>query len=258
MLDDLSKTVKAQLYERVNSPLLASFSLSWIVWNYRFILALTAAMPFAEKITYIDTHIFPTYTQVALQGTIFPLLSALFIIFIYPIPAKYVYQYWRKQQRDLKEIQQKIDDETPLSKEDARRIRREALAASIEFDKEIENKSAEIARLKDAINELERSNTIKTSKDNSSSAKQSELSDNDLDDLQIDMLEGIANSPNGIEKKSVIKQSKSDKVLTEYNLGELLQRELVTQNYSSGKLDYIIKATHLGLARLVKRVRKQA
>lgn len=215
-------------------------------------------MPFAEKITYIDTHIFPTCTQVALQGTIFPLLSALFIIFIYPIPAKYVYQYWRKQQRDLKEIQQKIDDETPLSKEDARRIRREALKASIEFDKEIENKSTEISRLKDIINELERSNTVTTSKDNSLSEKQTELSDDDLDYLQIDMLEEIANSQNGITKRSLVGESNNDKVLTEYNLGELLRRKLVTQEYDIEYSDYIIKITHSGRTRLIKGVRKQA
>ena len=67
--------------DSVSSPLLASFCLSWVAWNYRFIMVLVSSMPFTEKISYIDTHIFPTYQQVLLQGSLYPLLTALFLIF---------------------------------------------------------------------------------------------------------------------------------------------------------------------------------
>ena len=43
-------------------------------------------------------------------------------------------------------------------------------------------------------------------------------------------------------------------VLAEYNLGELKRKELVTENFNIAKSDYILKASHPGLAVLVKRV----
>lgn len=78
MFDDLSKSIKAQLYERVSSPLLGSFAISWVAWNYRFVLTLISSLPLNEKLAFIDTHIFPSYTQVLLQGGLYPLVTALF------------------------------------------------------------------------------------------------------------------------------------------------------------------------------------
>ena len=255
MLDDLSKSIKAQLYERVSSPLLARSCLSWVAWNYRVIMVLVSSMPFTEKISYIDTHIFPTYQQVLLQGSLYPLLTALFLIFAYPIPAKYVYEHWRKRQRELKEIQQRIDDETPLSREDARVIRREALKASLDYDKEIQSKSAEIARLKELIEELQQVAPSKPPPLQSDQADSpSPDSANDLNNLQFQMLDEIAQATDGIPKKMLLAHSGDDVVLAEYNLGELKRAELVTENYSGAKREYILKATHPGRALLVRRV----
>jgi hypothetical protein len=127
MLSDLAKTVKAQLYERVSSPLLGAFAISWVAWNYRFIFVLISSMPVAERFAYIDSNIFDSYQNIFLHGTLYPLLTTLSLIFIYPVPAKFVYEYWRKRQRELKEIQQRIDDETPLTREEARELRHETL-----------------------------------------------------------------------------------------------------------------------------------
>ncbi len=254
MLDDLSKSIKAQLYERVSSPLLASFCLSWVAWNYRFVMVIVSSVPFVEKISYIDTHIFPTNQQVLLQGSLYPLLTALFLIFAYPIPAKYVYEYWRKRQRELKEIQQRIDDETPLSREEAREIRREALKTSLDYDKEVQSKSAEIARLKELIEELQQVAQSKPTLQPDQTDSPPPLSASDLAESQFEMLDEIAKATDGISKKMLLAHSGDDVVLAEYNLGELKRAELVTENYSGAKRDYILKATHPGRALLVKGV----
>lgn len=258
MLDDLSKSIKAQLYERVSSPLLASFGLSWLAWNYRFVMVLTSSLPLNEKLSFVDTQIFPTYQQVLLPGFLYPLVTALLLIFAYPIPAKYVYEYWRRRQRELKEIQQRIDDETPLSREEAREIRREALKASLEYDKEIQSKSAEIARLKELIEELQQkgSSTARISTEQDSSSA-SPAKPDDLDELQLEMLDEVARSTDGVLKKMLLARSGDDAVLAEYNLGELKRRELVTENYSNARRDYVVKATHSGRALLVRRGQPQ-
>ncbi len=49
MLEEFSKTVKAQLYERANSPLIGSFLIAWCIWNHRFIMVLLSELSFQEK-----------------------------------------------------------------------------------------------------------------------------------------------------------------------------------------------------------------
>lgn len=250
MLNDLSKSIKAQLYERVSSPLLASFVISWAIWNYRFILVLVSSMSAPEKFVYIDAQIFPTAQQVFFYGSLYPLITALVLIFIYPIPAKYVYRYWRKRQRDLKEIQQSIDDETPLTKEEARQIRQEALIASIEYDKVLQSRSAETARLKELIQELqnEKSNIHET--DENPDNNRQTGSSRELDDEQMQMLERIAKSSSGVLQKLLIQNSK-DNILAEYNIGELVNGEYVSKTVDRENRDYRIKATHKGRATIV-------
>lgn len=252
MFDDLSKSIKAQLYERVSSPLLGSFAISWVAWNYRFVLTLISSLPLNEKLAFIDTHIFPSYTQVLLQGGLYPLGTALLLIFVYPIPAKFVYAYWKKRQRDLKEVQQKIDDETPLSREEARQIRREALQTALEYDKEIESKSVEIARLKDLIDGLQQADDAKPAVQVKTEPVLPTQA-YEIDDAQAAMLDEVARASDGIAKQILLGRTPGDKVVAEYNLGELHQRDLVTMTYRTGSRDYLVKATHAGRAQLVKR-----
>ncbi|AEX51143.1 hypothetical protein [Rahnella aquatilis] len=138
MFDDLIKTVKSQLYDRVTSPLFSCFFISWVGWNYKFILVLLSGIKIEEKFKYIDLNIYTSAYDIALHGIFYPLLTALFVIYIYPYPAKYTYSFYRRRQVELKEIQQQIDDDTPLTKEEAKKIRSDAFILNIEFEKEIE------------------------------------------------------------------------------------------------------------------------
>ena len=254
MLDDLTKTVKAQLYERASSPLLGAFAISWVAWNYRFVLVLFSSMPVAEKLTYIDTNIFNSYQAIFLHGTLYPLLTTLSLIFIYPIPAKFVYEYWRRRQRDLKEIQQRIDDETPLTREEARELRHETSKATFEFEQELGRRSAEITRLKETIKELQPSE-----KEGVSRPKKSVKvpitkiipTNTELDMNQVEMLKKIAESVNGFPMKKLISQSGNDKILAEYNLGELEAKNYVSKRYDSDYDGYMLTVTHPGRSYLV-------
>jgi hypothetical protein len=148
MLDDLTKTIKAQLHERATSPLMGAFALSWAVWNYKFIALLLSSLPVLEKFTYIDKTLYPTWEDRWLLCGFYPLLSTIVLIFVYPYPAKFVYGWWRYRQKDLKLIQQKIDDETPLTKEEAKEIRTEAFKKTNELEMRLQQKEQEIGRLR--------------------------------------------------------------------------------------------------------------
>lgn len=138
MFDDLIKTIKSQLYDRVVSPLFSCFAISWVGWNYKFILVVLSTMNVDVKINYIESNIFATKLDVILNCFSYPLLTALCIIYIYPYPAKYAYEFYRKRQVELKTIQQAIDDNMPLTREEARKIRKDAISMNIEFESEIE------------------------------------------------------------------------------------------------------------------------
>lgn len=252
MFDELAKTVKAQLYERVSSPLLGAFTISWVVWNYRFVLLLLSSMPIADKFFYIDNNIFNSPENIFLRGSLYPLLTSLLLIFVYPIPAKFVYGYWRKRQRELKEVQQRIDDETPLTREEARELRQETLKVTLEFEQEIERRLTEIAKLKEVIKELqpsEKKKSVLQSKQEKMPPQEAAKAVSRLTEEQTAMLKKIAESTDGLAMRPLIASSGSTKVLAEYNLGELEAKQYVSKDYSNG--DYRFRATHPGRTYLV-------
>lgn len=155
MIDELTTTIKAQLYERVNSPLLSSFVLSWCGWNYKFLLVVFSGMSSYEKITFIEMNLFSDPTAIWMRGILYPLATTLLYIYVYPVPAQSIYRYVKIQQRELKKIQQSIDDESPLSKEQARKIRKEALENQLKYESEIDAKISENSRLKELISDLQ-------------------------------------------------------------------------------------------------------
>ncbi|WHU84795.1 hypothetical protein A7P61_07305 [Pantoea agglomerans pv. betae] len=148
MFDDLLKTIKAQLYDRIASPLFSSYLISWVGWNYKFLLTLFSGMKVKEKLDFISSVVYPSFNYLLLHGALYPLITSMLIIFVYPYPAKFTYEFHRRRQVELKEIQQKIDDETPITREEAKKIRTDALIMSIDFEKEIEKLREENVQLR--------------------------------------------------------------------------------------------------------------
>lgn len=126
MLDDLTKEIKAQLYDRVRSPLFGAFALSWAVWNYKLILAVLSGMDFDKKMAFID-KMYPTTPDLLISWFIAPLGSAVLFLAAYPVPALMAYEYWADRQRALKVVQQQLEDKTPLTQEEANAIRKASL-----------------------------------------------------------------------------------------------------------------------------------
>lgn len=162
MLDDFMKSVRAQLYERVSSPLSGVFVLSWLAWNYRFLLVIFSEMKATEKLNYIQGVLYADWLSGIGTGLLGPAITTVLWVYLYPIPARYVFEHVRKQQRILKEIRQQIDEETPISKEEARKMRREASEASEAYEELIERQSNEIRKLKEEIKEIETNSDMRT------------------------------------------------------------------------------------------------
>lgn len=136
MLDDLTKEIKAQLYERVKSPLFGAFALSWVAWNYRALLAVASKMSFQETLAYLDS-VYPSGWEKLAFGLGAPLLTAVVFLLVYPYPARWMYRYWASQHKELKKVQQQIEDDTPMTQEEARALRKASLTQVAELDAEI-------------------------------------------------------------------------------------------------------------------------
>lgn len=247
-MEDLIKSIKAHLYDKATSPLFGTFAISWLIWNYKFVLVLFSSLPVDERIDYISTFLYPCLSSYFLQGALYPLFTAVVFIFIYPYPAKFVYSFTRKQQKELRKIKQEIEDETPLTIEESRKIRRDMTNLELEFERELERRDSEIQRLKDIIDEHK--NVLTETHDAKETSKMVFLDKSyNLDSEQLALLKLVSQGDRPLEKE-LISLSDIDKVKTEYNLGELLRMELINDFYLDQGKAY--KITHEGRTVLVK------
>lgn len=157
MLDDLTKEIKAQLYERVKSPLFGAFALSWVAWNYRPLLAVTSGMTFQEKLAYLDS-LYPSTLSWLTCSLGAPLLTAVLFLLAYPYPARWIYRYWANQHKELKKVQQEIEDETPMTQEEAKALRKTSLAQIAEVQAQMRDMSQMNRELNERLKEAAEEN----------------------------------------------------------------------------------------------------
>lgn len=157
MFDDVGKTIKAILYDRVTSPLFGTFLLSWCGWNWRLIaLFLTdSSTTVAKKFQYVDVELYPSNDVTFIYGLLLPLTTTAFFIYIYPWFAKKVYGHWREQQNKLKELQIEKDGKKPLTKEEAQEIQNQALLSELRYQDEREKREARIRDLENLVKTLQ-------------------------------------------------------------------------------------------------------
>jgi len=145
------ESIKTAVVERTVSPLFGSFVLSWSVWNYRFFMAVLSDLKFKEKLDYIDQVLFRTSEDYFLRGFFYPLVTTALVIYAYPYPAKWTFEFWRKRQRELKELRQRIDEETPLTVEESRQVRKQMAEERLEHEKSLKQKDDEISILQSRL-----------------------------------------------------------------------------------------------------------
>lgn len=153
MLEEASQSLKAYLYDRTQSPLFGAFIASWILWNHRLLLVLFSDKIFEEKFEYIDKQLYPQFTLFSFPLSsmfdpkfhVYPLVTAILTLLLYPHPAKWIFKYWKQAQITLKHERQQLEEEELLSKEEAQKIRTSVREERAKYKDEIEDKSLEIS-----------------------------------------------------------------------------------------------------------------
>ncbi|OAM51303.1 hypothetical protein A7981_11285 [Methylovorus sp. MM2] len=153
MLDDLTKEVKAQLYERARGPLFFTFLVSWIGWNTNGVLVALSDLPAPNKLIQLNI-LYPDLITHIEYFLIFPTVSSALFIILYPFPAMWAFAYWHKQQRKIKAVQLKIERNTPLSKSEALALRRVSVTQQIKHDAQVRDLSLSNEELEKRMNLL--------------------------------------------------------------------------------------------------------
>jgi hypothetical protein len=146
--------MKAQLYERVTSPLTVSFVLSWCVWNFRLVAVLVSNMDPTAKFRIIDTVLYPDAWAFWLHRIVGPLVTCLFYVFVYPYPERWAFSWAKRKQRDLRSIQASLDSDVPLTPEQSRELRLKCKKAIEETQSIIDEHQEKAATLSKEIEQL--------------------------------------------------------------------------------------------------------
>lgn len=250
-MHNIINSFKANLYERTSNPLLSSFIFYWIICNYKFIIILFSDLKPTNKFQEIN-KLYPTeiitpwagfdihYYTLLGTGFLIPLILTLSYIFIFPYPSQFIYRFWKNKQKEIQKIKQKIDDETPLTNSQSRKIRQELVNLQLEYDKAFIKKDEEINNLKslhitkdekmDSLNKKFQNN-INTIKKNDTNSYVYELSEQEAEVLEIIG----SNNPCNYD---FIKSSFKDTVEREHYLDELVTSNLVNlSDYNDIKLE---------------------
>ncbi len=245
VLDDIITSTKQSFAERLASPLLGSFVAAWCVWNWKFLVILFSAATVSQTFALIEKYVYPDSMAIMTRGVLYPLITAAAYIFIYPYPARFIYAFTLRRQREINETKQRIADETPLTLEESRRIRAEYIEHERKNNEQIQRLNEEVARLNAALD----SGTKPEAKPELSAADK--LYDR-LEPTEVFILRALEEIGSPALESELIKTSPEPKIKTEFAIGELERRKLLHRNFDQDRRGYTLQFTHDGRRALLE------
>lgn len=178
-MDDLLDSIKRHIQDRISSPLGGACVVSLVLWNFKLFVVLFSSIEPSAKLDYIATTLYPDTYHVWVQGVLFPILSALAYIFIYPYPSIVVYSFTLDMQKKLRQLKQKKYDETPLTLEESRKLIGETKSRLHELQSQIDASEQTITELRTDLSAAKTINSELTIKLTSAqSSQQSAIAEN--------------------------------------------------------------------------------
>lgn len=175
-LSEISSSIKTALYERIRSPFIGTFILSWCLINYRIIFVLFSSGNYKDKFDYIDNFIVTNWHDDLYRActlvddqcfnlaswispTIvtfihyfaYPFIAAIFYITCVPAVSKFVYKITLNNNQKLKKIKDTVEENTLLTKEESDKLRLSVIRMRDEFADQIKTMSDENESLKRMI-----------------------------------------------------------------------------------------------------------
>lgn len=149
MFDEFQKSIKAVLYDRLTSPLAGTFALSWLVWNWGLVYYVIIGDETRNVIERID-YIKENFLSVK-YILVFPFISVLFLILIYPFIANLAYRVMLMFNKEKRKIKIKIEDEQCLMIKESIEIRNEIRKQTEKYQDFNKQKEEKIKKLEQEI-----------------------------------------------------------------------------------------------------------
>jgi hypothetical protein len=240
MLDDLLKSAKQTISERLASPLLGSFVVAWCAWNYKFLVILFSSATVSRTFELIETISFPDSQAILTRGFFFPLITALGYIFLYPYPARLVYGFSLRRQKEINQLRKQIDDETPLTVQESRQLRAEYFELELKNQEKVDKLNSEVNRLNTALEE------IKTKMPLAIKIKPTEQPYGTLELTQVALLRTINAAGGEISEPKLLRSTTESKTRVQYDIDELIASNLIVKSGYNSSSEQLYKFTHEG------------
>jgi hypothetical protein len=163
-------SIKHVINDRISSPLAGSFIISWLIVNYKFLIVLFSLQSVENKFVLIS-FLFPIDIWLPALTTfsklvVIPLAFTVFYIYLYPIPARKVYEHVRKEQIKLEDLRNEIEKASVLTNEQATNLKRQHYLEVSALRADLNKRDDEISNLRNIMDstqkEKEFTNAIET------------------------------------------------------------------------------------------------
>ncbi len=181
MFEELASSIRDYFRERISSPILSTFTINWALWNYKFITVLFYPEHYTKRFNYIDSQLYKDGFLHVLSSTVLkPELTTIIFLVTYPILSKLVYSYWRQKQKELKEIREKIEGDTLLTKQESQKILKRLFQLEQEYENDLSVRDQKIQFLNELL-----------AKKNAGPVNETEETNNPTAPTEIDDISGI-------------------------------------------------------------------
>ncbi|ODM32417.1 hypothetical protein A6779_09900 [Marinobacter adhaerens] len=249
MFSELVNSIKANLYDRIVSPLSGAFLIALALTNYQTILLIFDDQNYYLKITYLEQYLYPGFIVGFLKLFLIPFVSACIFIVIYPFPSRIAYGYWLNQQRKLKTLKVYVENETPLTIQESRKLRQQLAVLEKEFNTELVEKDREIEELKKLVAENSSSSSYEKGKEQHGYSvgadyvspyrivnKEGEIEEVGESDLlnnaaAVSLLENLAHDSGGLTEQRLVDVTNLSAVRIEYLIDKLVRLGFVETRF---------------------------
>ncbi|WP_235593276.1 hypothetical protein [Leptospira interrogans] len=146
MIENILKNIQEFLKERVSSPLLLSFTLSWTLMNWKILYILIGSekeFSLIERLLYVDNNLINSWYNICA-----PALFSLLFVIIYPFASVLVVAIWSFADHHKKKIVNKIYKQRLLTLDQSIRLTQDFERREEEYISLIDRKNNQIEKLK--------------------------------------------------------------------------------------------------------------
>lgn len=142
--EGFGSAVGSVIGERLSSPLVSTFAVSWSLWNFKFFVILFSKNSVTATYALIQAECFPTPFMSFFNGLVAPLTLTMAYFYLLPVLSKIIFEEWSRVQKETKDIKQRWEDQELLGSAEALELRRKLRAAEVQ----IEDADFEMRKLK--------------------------------------------------------------------------------------------------------------